>query len=85
MKILLEEAQGVFIAPDLASDWLSMLLKVASKKLFFPVGTNVLELEDVEVGPVRWGVHAESIMKEDVKKEVMSESMKRRRRREKKR
>ena len=84
MKVLLEEAQGVFIAPDWASDWLSMRLKVASKRLFFPLGTKVFELEDVEVGPVRWGVHAVLIMKEHAKKEVMSESMKRRRRREKK-
>ena len=85
MKILVEEAQGVFIAPDWASDWLSMVLKLAKKKLFFDVGTKVFELEYCEVGPVRWGVHAFLLVKEIAKEtEIVSESMRGRQRREKK-
>ena len=80
VKVLVDDAQGVFIAPDWKSGWLSLLQKIAKKELFFEPGSDVFELEGRQVGPVRWGVHAFFVQQKNT---VMSEAMKRRRRREK--
>ena len=81
VKILVDDAQGVFIAPDWKGDWLSLLLKIAKKRMYWEAGTQVFELDGKDCGPVRWGVHVIFVQQ---KIPVVTESMKRRRRREKK-
>lgn len=53
VKILLDDAQGIFIAPAWKSDWLALLQKLAKKEMFFEAGTEVFELHGVPAGPVR--------------------------------
>jgi len=83
VKVVLDDAQGVFISPDWPSDWLSLLKKMAKSTLYFPAGSKVFELEEKEVGPVRWGVYAFYLQQKDYQKPMVSGSMKRRSRREK--
>lgn len=79
LKLILDESQGIFVAPAWDSDWLKLLKKISVKNLYFDIGSHIFELMDKEIGPVRWGVYFFLLQK----KEQISEAKKRRQRREK--
>ena len=76
----MDDFQGVFVAPEWDSDWLKLLLKINKNKVLFAAGSHVFELDNKEIGPVRWGVYFFFLQQ---KKDQISESMKRRIKREK--
>jgi hypothetical protein len=57
-KLQISDCKAICICPDWEKDWTKSLLRMASKKMYFPEGTKLFEVNGKISKGIRWGVWA---------------------------